>query len=88
MKDSQKTSNLLGSALLGLGLVGVFLGQRVFASDTSQLVVTGLGLMCLLIATGMRAAWPTRVVAVLRFSMFTATRWRSLIFWKSDSLAR
>jgi hypothetical protein len=26
---------------------------------------------------------PTSVVAVLRFSMFTATRWRSLIFWKS-----
>ena len=39
-------------------------------------------------ATGIFASWPTIVVAVLRFSMFTATRWRSLIFWKSLSLAR
>jgi hypothetical protein len=31
---------------------------------------------------------PTILVAVLRFSMFTATRWRSLIFWKSSLLAR
>jgi hypothetical protein len=31
--------------------------------------------------------WPTMVVRVLRPVMFTATRWRSLIFWKS-SLAR
>ena len=31
---------------------------------------------------------PTRVVAVLRFSMFTATRWRSLMPWKSSVLAR
>ena len=29
-----------------------------------------------------------RACAVLRFSMLTATRWRSLIFWKSLSLAR
>jgi hypothetical protein len=54
MSDSQKTSNLLGSVLLGVGLLGVFLGQRVFAADTSQLVVTGLGLLCLMIATGLR----------------------------------
>jgi hypothetical protein len=40
------------------------------------------------IATGMATGTPTIVVAVLRFSMFTATRWRSLIFWKSLSLAR
>ncbi len=39
-------------------------------------------------ATGMATFWPTMVLAVLRFSMFTATRWRSLIFWKSLSLAR
>jgi hypothetical protein len=40
------------------------------------------------IATGMATGTPTMLVRVLRFSMFTATRWRSLIFWKSDSLAR
>ena len=40
------------------------------------------------IATGILAGTPTMVVAVLRFSMLTATRWRSLIFWKSASLAR
>ena len=39
-------------------------------------------------ATGILAACPTMVVAVLRFSMFTATRWRSLMVWKSASLAR
>ncbi len=39
-------------------------------------------------ASGMAASTPTSVVRVLRFSMFTATRWRSLIFWKSASLAR
>ena len=38
--------------------------------------------------TGIFVAWPTIMVAVLRFSMFTATRWRSLIFWKSLLLAR
>jgi len=40
------------------------------------------------IATGMATFCPIMVVAVLRFSMFTATRWRSLIDWKSASLAR
>ncbi|MDT4873472.1 hypothetical protein FQZ97_1087190 [compost metagenome] len=40
------------------------------------------------IATGMNTSCPTMVLAVLRFSMFTATRWRSLIFWKSLALAR
>jgi hypothetical protein len=40
------------------------------------------------IASGMTASWPTRVVRSDRPSMFTATRWRSLIFWKSLSLAR
>ena len=39
-------------------------------------------------ATGIFTSTPAIVVAVLRFSMFTATRWRSLIFWKSASLAR
>ena len=39
-------------------------------------------------ATGIETSWPTMVVRVLRPSMFTATRWRSLIFWKSLSLAR
>ena len=39
-------------------------------------------------ATGILAAWPAIFTAVLRFSMFTATRWRSLIPWKSLSLAR
>jgi hypothetical protein len=35
------------------------------------------------IATGIFTSTPTICVAVLRFSMFTATRWRSLIDWKS-----
>jgi len=56
MSDSQKTSNLLGSALLVAGLVCVFLGQRVFAQDTGQLVTTGVGVLLLLAATGLRAA--------------------------------
>ena len=38
--------------------------------------------------TGMWVGTPTMVVAVLRFSMLTATRWRSWIAWKSFSLAR
>ena len=55
MSDSQKTSNLLGSALLGVGLVCVFLGQRAFSQDTGQLITTGLGVVLLLVATGLRA---------------------------------
>ena len=39
-------------------------------------------------ATGIAASTPTIRLAVLRFSMLTATRWRSLICWKSLSLAR
>ena len=39
-------------------------------------------------ATGMAAGTPIIVVASVRFSMLTATRWRSLILWKSLSLAR
>ena len=31
-------------------------------------------------ATGILAAWPTMLTAVLRLSMLTATRWRNLIF--------
>ena len=40
------------------------------------------------IATGIFTAWPAIVVAVLRSSMFTATRWRSRSRAKSDSLTR
>ena len=39
-------------------------------------------------ATGMATGWPSIVVARLRFSRFTATRWRSLIFSKSVVLSR
>ncbi len=39
-------------------------------------------------ATGMATSWPTMVVRVLRPSMFTATRWRSLMPWKSAVLER
>jgi hypothetical protein len=39
-------------------------------------------------ATGIATSCPTIVVRSVRFSMLTATRWRSLIFWKSLSLAR
>jgi hypothetical protein len=39
-------------------------------------------------ATGIFTSMPTIFAAVVRPSMFTATRWRSLIFWKSLSLAR
>ena len=38
--------------------------------------------------TGIFTFCPTIWAAVLRFSMFTATRWRNLIFWKSAELAR
>lgn len=38
-------------------------------------------------ATGRATGSPTVVVAVLQFSRFTATRWRRLMPWKSDSLA-
>ena len=38
--------------------------------------------------TGMLVCWPTMVVAVLRPSMLTATRWRNWMAWKSLSLAR
>ncbi len=31
-------------------------------------------------ATGMATSWPTMVVRVVRPVIFTATRWRSLIF--------
>ncbi|OIQ70611.1 hypothetical protein GALL_477750 [mine drainage metagenome] len=39
-------------------------------------------------ATGMLTAWPIMVLAVLRFSILMATRWRSLMRWKSSELAR
>ena len=39
-------------------------------------------------ATGIATGWPTIVVRVVRFSRFTATRWRSRILSKSASLAR
>ncbi len=39
-------------------------------------------------ATGILTGVPAIVVAVLRLSMFTATRWRSRILPKSLSLAR
>lgn len=39
-------------------------------------------------ATGIATSCPIMVERVERPSMFTATRWRSLIFWKSLSLAR
>mgnify|MGYP000443884461 CR=1 FL=1 len=40
------------------------------------------------LATGMATGWPIIVVAVLRPSMLTATRWRNLMLWKSAELAR
>jgi hypothetical protein len=40
------------------------------------------------IATGIRTGMPTIFVASVRLSMSTATRWRSLMRWKSLSLAR
>jgi len=39
-------------------------------------------------ATGIATSWPIRVLRVLRPSMLTATRWRSLMGTKSASLAR
>ena len=39
-------------------------------------------------ATGMATSTPAIVVRVERFSMFTATRWRSRIAPKSASFAR
>ncbi len=40
------------------------------------------------IATGIAISWPSMRVRSERPSMFTATRWRSLIAAKSSSLAR
>ena len=40
------------------------------------------------IATGIATVCPAMLLRVLRFSRFTATRWRNLIFWKSSELAR
>ena len=40
------------------------------------------------IATGIFASRPIIFTAVLRLSMFTATRWRSLMRWKACSLSR
>ena len=40
------------------------------------------------IATGIATSWPIIFVRVLRFSMFTATRWRNRMRSKSFSLAR
>ncbi len=39
-------------------------------------------------ATGIATSTPIIRVAVLRLSMLMATRWRSLMLWKSASLAR
>ena len=39
-------------------------------------------------ATGIATGRPTMVLARLRFSILTATRWRSLILAKSSLLAR
>ncbi len=39
-------------------------------------------------ATGMAVSKPAMTVRIERFSMFTATRWRSLMGRKSSSLAR
>jgi hypothetical protein len=39
-------------------------------------------------ATGIATSSPIIVVRTERFSRLTATRWRSLIFWKSASFAR
>jgi hypothetical protein len=63
---TQKTSNLLGSTLLGVGLVLVFLGQRAFTQDTGQLVATGLGLLSLLVATGLRVLAYTKSTGDVR----------------------
>lgn len=60
MSDTQKTSNLLGSGLLVLGLFLVFMGERVFGQDTARHVATALGAIILLVATGLRVAAITR----------------------------
>jgi len=54
MSDTQKTSNLLGSGLLVLGLFLVLLGERVIGQNTGRLVATALGVVSLLAATGLR----------------------------------
>lgn len=42
-KESQKTSSVLGSVLLGLGLVLLLLGERVFGIDTARTALSGGG---------------------------------------------
>lgn len=66
MSESQNTSNLLGSGLLCAGLALVFLGERVFGQDIGRQLATGAGVLCLLIATGMRVLAFARATADVR----------------------
>ncbi|HEX4354002.1 MAG TPA: hypothetical protein VHZ95_13830, partial [Polyangiales bacterium] len=54
MSDRQKTSNVLGTALLCVGLLCVFFGERVFAQDMARNVGTGVGVLLLLVASVLR----------------------------------
>ena len=56
MSDHQKTSNLLGTALLGAGLALVFLGERVFGQDLARQLATGLGALLLIGTFALRAS--------------------------------
>jgi hypothetical protein len=55
VSDHQKTSNLLGSALLCVGLLLVFSGERVFGQDLARQIATGFGGLLLIGACGLRA---------------------------------
>jgi hypothetical protein len=54
MTASQKTSSALGSVLLGLGLVLLLLGERVFGMDTARNALSGGGAVLVLGALMMR----------------------------------
>ena len=49
-------------------------------STATQMIGQNVAMPVAIAPTGMATSWPIICVAVLRPSMFTATRWRNLIF--------
>jgi len=54
MSGVQKTSSVFGSVLLGLGLVLLLLGERIFGADTARTALSGGGVVLVLGALVMR----------------------------------
>jgi hypothetical protein len=56
MTDQQQTSNVLGSVLMCVGLLAIYLGERVFGEGNGRTAATILGALLVLAAFGMRGA--------------------------------